>query len=419
MSSVHKKVATHPQASCIYFIVCGCTLLGALCGLLRSSGTDTLRPVRVLPSARDVLPAEPPKILDRTHRHRSSVTSKCHADDELGLAFNLKLTCTPLAVGYSIDDLMNRVLLFTDESINQTRREEPEFEPLVDLLELVNRLPRTLKRIPPIAVRLTDDTRPSPFPILAKARRVGQENVTLLPLNHRRHFNKTYANLIKFGDPIPYDLKLPIAIWRGSSTGMTSEWQHNEWIPNKPPTHTRRHLIERWAQSDSPMVDVGLTEIVQEAIHYKDIFAKYVKPAIAEQDQLKYRYLVAVEGNDVATSLKWMLASNSTVMMPTPTMESWFRESCLIPWIHYVPILYDTSDLLQKIAFCEKNLEICERIGVQGSVYVREWFGRVNEIMSNGAKRLQAYIARINIRVDNVDTDKITTPMINCAVKTI
>lgn len=70
-------------------------------------------------------------------------------------------------------------------------------------------------------------------------------------------------------------------------------------------------------------------------------------------EQLKYRYLIAVEGaasvqhplrcaihvftpspptttgNDVASGLKWMLASNSVVFMPLPRYETWIEESML------------------------------------------------------------------------------------------
>lgn len=45
---------------------------------------------------------------------------------------------------------------------------------------------------------------------------------------------------------------------------------------------------------------------------------RFLKPSLSIRQQLGYRYLVSVEGNDVASGLKWMLASNSTVLMPPP-----------------------------------------------------------------------------------------------------
>ena len=58
-------------------------------------------------------------------------------------------------------------------------------------------------------------------------------------------------------------------------------------------------------------------------------WARYLKPATYYKEQLKCRYLLAVEGNDVASGLKWMLASNSVVLMAPPRRETWLAESRL------------------------------------------------------------------------------------------
>ena len=40
------------------------------------------------------------------------------------------------------------------------------------------------------------------------------------------------------------------------------------------------------------------------------------QPAISERRLLQYKYLLSLEGNDVATGLKWMMLSDSVVFMP-------------------------------------------------------------------------------------------------------
>jgi hypothetical protein len=74
----------------------------------------------------------------------------------------------------------------------------------------------------------------------------------------------------------------------------------------------------------------------------------YNKPSVHWIDMTKYRYLVSVEGNDVATNLKWALASGCVVLMPKPRVETFFAEGMLKPYVHYVPISDDTSDLEEK-----------------------------------------------------------------------
>jgi hypothetical protein len=62
-----------------------------------------------------------------------------------------------------------------------------------------------------------------------------------------------------------------------------------------------------------------------------------------------YRYIISVEGNDVSTNLKWAMASGSVVIMPTPRVETFFREGVLQPYVHYLPIAGDAHDLEIKI----------------------------------------------------------------------
>ncbi len=64
---------------------------------------------------------------------------------------------------------------------------------------------------------------------------------------------------------------------------------------------------------------------------------------------LDYKFILALEGNDVATNLKWVMSSNSLAVMPIPKFETWFMESTLIPDFHYVCIKDDYSDLEEKL----------------------------------------------------------------------
>ena len=81
------------------------------------------------------------------------------------------------------------------------------------------------------------------------------------------------------------------------------------------------------------------------------------------EEQLQYRYLLSLEGNDVATDLKWKLASSSLVLMPKPTKEGWLMEGKLEPWVHYVPV--DSPDDVEGEMQClrEHQAEVKNIIG--------------------------------------------------------
>ena len=106
---------------------------------------------------------------------------------------------------------------------------------------------------------------------------------------------------------------------------------------------------------------------------------------------LRHRYLLSVEGNDVATNLKWTLASNSVVLMPVPTRESFILEGSLTPWVHYVPIKSDTSDLMEKVAYCERNLQHCENISLASTRYMLQFSTR-RKLFKIGARVFENYV---------------------------
>ena len=103
--------------------------------------------------------------------------------------------------------------------------------------------------------------------------------------------------------------------------------------------------------------------------------------------------MISVEGNDVATNLKCALASNSVVLMPPPTRESFILEGNLIPWVHYVPLKTDTTDILEKIAYCETNVVHCKGIAKASTAWMSQFSTR-RRIFDAGAlvmkKHLQA-----------------------------
>lgn len=79
------------------------------------------------------------------------------------------------------------------------------------------------------------------------------------------------------------------------------------------------------------------------------------KNRMTKAEHLEYRYIMSLEGNDVATNLKWVMSSNSIAVMPRPTCESWFMEGRLIPNYHYIEIKDDFSDISDRIAYYNEH----------------------------------------------------------------
>lgn len=83
----------------------------------------------------------------------------------------------------------------------------------------------------------------------------------------------------------------------------------------------------------------------------RDKNPQFIRPRMTIEEHLKYKFILCLEGNDVASNLKWVMSSNSLAVMPQPKYETWFMEGTLIPDHHYVLIKDDFSDLEERLNF--------------------------------------------------------------------
>lgn len=100
---------------------------------------------------------------------------------------------------------------------------------------------------------------------------------------------------------------------------------------------------------------------------------------ISLYDHLAYKFIVALEGNDVASNLKWIMSSNSVAVMPKPRFETWFMEGRLIPNYHYVEIRDDYTDLAEKIKYYSQHPNEAEDITQHANEWCRQFFNLKRE----------------------------------------
>ena len=123
---------------------------------------------------------------------------------------------------------------------------------------------------------------------------------------------------------------------------------------------------------DLPHVNIGDTR-------KSEIGKATYKAPMTIAEQLQYKFIVSVEGNDVATNLKWIMSSNSLCLMPEPTYETWFAEARVEPNVHYVPLQPDFSDLVDKVAYFEKHPAEAGRITAAANAYCRKFGNEQDE----------------------------------------
>lgn len=94
------------------------------------------------------------------------------------------------------------------------------------------------------------------------------------------------------------------------------------------------------------------------------------KEKLTIEEQLDYKFILCLEGNDVASNLKWVMSSHSLAVMPSPKYETWFMEGTLIPNYHFVQIKDDYSDLEERMEYYIKHPDEAQEIIKNAHQYI-------------------------------------------------
>ena len=104
----------------------------------------------------------------------------------------------------------------------------------------------------------------------------------------------------------------------------------------------------------------------------------WVKP-MTIGEHLNYKFILCLEGNDVATNLKWVMSSNSLAVMPKPKYETWFMEGRLVGGKHYIELKDDFSDAEEKIKYYIDNPDEALKIIENAHDWVNQFKDRKRE----------------------------------------
>lgn len=188
-----------------------------------------------------------------------------------------------------------------------------------------------------------------PQPTIVKSRNIEPDNgnAVLLKLDKCRHF-------VFLNDRTDFRQKRDVAIFRGQ-VGTREN---------------RLRFVERWG--GHPRVDAANT-LAKGGLFADNPDGRATAPRLSLYDHLQYRYIMALEGNDVASNLKWVMSTRSLAVMPRPTCETWFMEGRLVPEVHYVEVRPDYADLIEKMDHYSAHPEEADRIADEANRYVAQF----------------------------------------------
>lgn len=184
------------------------------------------------------------------------------------------------------------------------------------------------------------------LPNIMKSRPIdNNDNCVLINMDKVRHFNF-------ISDPFSHEQKEDKVMWRGAS-----------WQPHRIKMLENLHHLS--------ICNVGSNKPINDNPYLVDF--------LSIKEQLKYKFILCPEGNDVATNLKWVMSSNSIAVMPKPKYETWFMEGKLEAGVHYIEVSDDYSDVAEKISYYLNNKNDAKKIIDNAHKYIEQFSNKKQE----------------------------------------
>jgi len=217
-----------------------------------------------------------------------------------------------------------------------------------DAFEYVRYFSRNLKICPLFG----DIVHVPEFPCITKSRPIDgdNKNSVIMKLEKVRHF-------LFLKDKKTFQEKKNVLVFRGKV--------------RQP--HRLRFMEMYYKKNDR--LDIGQVNVTPDA--------KYPAGRLTIAEHLDYKFILSLEGNDVASNLKWVMSSNSLAVMPKPKYETWFMEGTLIPNHHYVLIKDDYSDLEERMDYYINHPDEAQKIIDNAHEYVEQFKNKEREDLLN------------------------------------
>jgi hypothetical protein len=171
-----------------------------------------------------------------------------------------------------------------------------------------------------------------------------------------------------------WSAKKPIAVFRGSATGCGYS----------PENNVRLHLAKLSQDlNDKTLLDAGITrgDLAKEKfIFNRDTGVGFFKlknydlrivERLDKKEQSSYKYVIEIEGNVSAHRVLTDMLFGSLLLMVDSEYTLWYSH-LLKPYVHYIPIKKDLSNLLSVVAWCRNNDELCEIIAKNSLQFAKE-----------------------------------------------
>jgi DNA-binding phage protein len=172
-----------------------------------------------------------------------------------------------------------------------------------------------------------------------------------------------------------WSTKIPKAVFRGSPTGCGYTEETNMRL--KIATIESQYLDAKISGKGDTINTLSIRYDPKYGLGMLNTNIKPSKQFMTMMEQSNHKYIVHIDGNVNAYRLLTTMATGSLILRVESEYTSWV-DHLLEPYIHYVPVNADLSNLLNRIHFCMINDKKSEEIAKNGMIFSRKMLEKKN-----------------------------------------
>ena len=201
-----------------------------------------------------------------------------------------------------------------------------------------------------------------------------EKNQLLLPDAYIiNYWHKLAHSIPKSRDKNPWDQKINKIFWRGGTTGVSDKYTYS--ISNLDKIERLKLVMLSTIYPD--LIDADFTWYPNFSKDSNGKNLKYLlsslfpnSHAISEEDHLKYKYLISIDGQTCAwLRIPWIMISNSVLVKQDSSRIEWFYPA-IKPYIHYVPLKQDLTDIFEQISWMKANDNKLQEISLNAQKFI-------------------------------------------------
>ena len=170
-----------------------------------------------------------------------------------------------------------------------------------------------------------------------------------------------------------WESKKPTAVFRGSTTGSGVTTDTNMRLKASLLSHSKKDNSDNY-------LDAGITKWnLRPRKHEKSEYLETIDISkfpfglvdyLTPEEQSNYKYILNIDGHVSAYRLSIELSMNSVVLLVDSEWKLWFSYM-LEPYVHYIPIKSDLSDLIEQVKWCRNNDKKCKEISKKSKEFYK------------------------------------------------